>query len=435
MGMAETFSLQERKKFSRVAICSTWFGCVSEQVINSNSLIIIYLVALGGNASFSMFSTSMGAITAMLTMIPISVLVSKIGLRKSYSLACISDCLAFLLMAAAPFIAGAYAKYVVIFGCMLFSLMSIFYSVAWFPMLDNFLQPQDRGGFFGKMRFSYMLFNTVLIFCFGKLLGEDPPLWMMQLIIVFAGLMMLGRKVCMDKMPVDENNSKKESGLNLKQAFGISISNAPLVGFSFYMCVCNIAIMPLLPLSILYMKTVLDFGASTIMIITSLYLGGQIVGYALLGKAMHAWGTRKFQFITHTVFVLIMIGYCMIAPDNQHAHIWLGVLSFANGLAWSFLYCLSSTENLALARPGNKVMAVAFCNTFLHIGTTCGRIGSTLIMAAGILMPQWECFGVTLSSYNFLFMVSLVIFVFCYLLLLLCPSVVPKHHDYYNPTI
>ena len=62
MGAAEQFSPQQRKKFQRTAILSAWFGCISEQLLDSNSMIILYLITLGGNESFSMFSTALSAI-------------------------------------------------------------------------------------------------------------------------------------------------------------------------------------------------------------------------------------------------------------------------------------------------------------------------------------------------------------------------------------
>ena len=49
------------------------------------------------------------------------------------------------------------------------------------------------------------------------------------------------------------------------------------------------------------------------------------------------------------------------------------------------------------------------------------------------LAADWKFGSIPLTSYNFLFMVSLAVVLFAYVLMLLCPSVVPKHEDYYNP--
>ena len=83
MGYADTLSDGQRRKYRWKAIMSAWFGCVSEQLLDSNSLIIIYLITLGGNESFSMFSTALSTICGMCLLIPCAGLASKIGVRPS----------------------------------------------------------------------------------------------------------------------------------------------------------------------------------------------------------------------------------------------------------------------------------------------------------------------------------------------------------------
>ena len=88
---------------------------------------------------------------------------------------------------------------------------------------------------------------------------------------------------------------------------------------------------------------------------------------------------------------------------------------------------------LAVATPGNKIMATAFCQTFTNLGAAIGRLGTTLVLAAGVLMPDWKFFGIDMSCYNFMFMFYFFTAVFFYLLLLLCPAIISKHDDYYEP--
>ena len=112
MSAAEQYSPQQRKKFQRTAILSAWFGCVSEQLLDSNSMIILYLITLGGDESFSMFSTAISAICGIFMNIICAGIISKTGLRASYSTAVFGSAGAFLLMAAAPSIVPIeYAKY------------------------------------------------------------------------------------------------------------------------------------------------------------------------------------------------------------------------------------------------------------------------------------------------------------------------------------
>ena len=429
---AEKLSPVQRKKYQRFAILSAWFGCVSEQLLDSNSLIILYLITLGGNESFSMFSTALSSICGIIMIIPCAGLAGKFGLRSSYSLSVYGSIGAFWLMAAAPSIVPMqYAKYLVIAGCLIYCLMRFPYSVAWYPMLDMFLTPGERGSFFGKMRFSYILINACIIYLIGKLLGDTPALHTMQLVIALAGLSMLGRKICMDKMP--DNPEVKQNNLDIRKALNIAIRNVPLVGFSFYSCFFNIATAAVLPLTVIYMKTRLNFSAETVMTLTSLYMIGLVCGYAMTGLMMRKLGHRWFQILTHTFYVVCLGTLTAVTPQTSCAVIIIGAILWLQGFSGSMSSCFNSTEMLAVATPGNKIMATAFCQTFTNLGAAIGRLGTTLVLAAGVLMPDWKFFGIDMSCYNFMFMFYFFMVLFFYLLLLLCPAIISKHDDYYEP--
>ncbi len=432
MSAAEQYSPQQRKKFQRTAILSAWFGCVSEQLLDSNSMIILYLITLGGDESFSMFSTAISAICGIFMNIICAGIISKTGLRASYSTAVFGSVGAFWLMAAAPSIVPIeYAKYLVIAGCIIYCLLRAPYSVAWYPMLDMILAPDERGGFFGIMRFSYILINACILYLIGKILGTAPAIHTMQIIIAVAGLCMLGRKICMDKMP--DNPEVKQNKLDIKKSLNISIRNAPLVGFSFYSCFFNIATASIMPLAVIYIKTRLNFSAEAVMTSTSLYMVGMVCGYAASGKLMNRIGHRYFQILTHSVYVAVLGVLTMVHPATPYSHIIITILFWCLGTGGAFFSCLNSTEMLAAAKPGNKIMGMAFCQTFTNMGAAIGRLGTTLVLAAGVLMPDWKFFGINMSCYNFMFMFCFIMMVFFYLLLLLSPAVIAKHDDYYEP--
>ena len=431
MGNAANFSVAERKKYQRRAILSAWFGCVAEQLLDSNSLIILYLITLGGNESFSMFSTALSSICGILLLIPCAGLASRIGLRPSYSLSCYVSTAAFLMMAAAPSLVPLEsAKYLVIASCMIYCLMRFPYSVSWYPMLDMILTQEERGSFFGKMRFSYILINAGIIYVIGKLLGDKPSIPTMQMVIAVAGLLCMGRKFCMDRMP--DNPEVKQNTINIKHALSGSIRNTSLLGFSFYVCFFGMATGPAVPLSIIYMKTNLAFSAETIMTITSLFMIGCLTGYASTGVIMRKIGTRNFQITMHTIFAAAILGLATIRPETVNAKYYMAVLLWMMGVAGAFSSCLNSTEMMACSKPGNKIMANALCQTFTNLGMAGGRMGTTLILAAGVLAPDWKFFGINMTCYNFLFMFYFALVILFYLFLLLCPAIISQHDDYYE---
>lgn len=428
---AERYSDQERRRYRRYAIGSAVTGCISEWVLDSNTVIILYLVMLGGSESFSMFSSAISGLVLVLMSVPFAGVANKIGLRVSYRSAVYLGVFAFVLMAAAPFF-GAVAKYVVIAGCFLYCISRPLYAATWYPLCDAFLLKDERGSFFGNMRFIYMSLNALLIFGAGKLMGSNPPVWIMQIAILFSGIMLFGRMICMDKLPI--NPVSEKNAYDLRKAVAISIRNSELMGFSFYICMLNMAVSAAVPLAILYMKTTLNFNAFQIMTITSIGLAGYISGYACVGALMKRIGTRNFQLLTHGLFIVLFIALFLIKPDGAYLLIRFGALFYLNGIASAFLLCLASSETLALARPRNKLMASAMVATFQNLGVTIGRTGSSIVLGLCVLSESWIFAGDNFTKYNAFFGFELFMVIFGLLFLILSPSVVPKHKDYYEPS-
>ena len=430
MTYAETLTPLQRKKYERHAILSTWFGCISEQMIDSNALLVLYIVMLGGNDSISMFSTSLSSIASVCLMILCAGIAVRFGLRLTYSAACIVGCLSFLVIAAAPY-AGDYAQNIIIGSAFIYSLTRPVYTSTWYPLLDNFLLPEGRGKFFGRMRFSYMILNTVFIYAMGKIMGAKPPIILIQCFFVFGGLILLGRKFEMDRLPLNPN-AKKET-VNIPLALSICIKNGPLVGFSIYSCLVNMAFYAAVPLAVVYMKTCLNFNAETLMTFSSVGLLGSIIGYAAVGKILPKFKTKRCLIGTHLAGLLVCILLLTATPGNPFLKPVLYLTFFLNGSTSAFMLCINSIEMLALARPGNKVMAMAFVSTVSNLGTAVGRLGTTLILWTGALAASWNFGSMTMTKFQFLFGFYTFAMFFFLILLPLAPAVIPKHHDYYHP--
>ena len=95
--------------------------------------------------------------------------------------------------------------------------------------------------------------------------------------------------------------------------------------------------------------------------------------------------------------------------------------------------CNNSTEFLALARPGNKPMAVAFLQTYQNVGISIGRAGTAAVLGADLLAPSWRLGPLELCGYQTLFLASGAAMAALLVLLPTLPAFVPKHSDYYEP--
>ncbi|MBQ6598556.1 MAG: hypothetical protein IJH79_13465 [Lentisphaeria bacterium] len=430
MHYADTLSDRQRLICRRTAVCSTMFGCISTQLIESNALIVLYLTMLGGSDSFSMFSSSLTSLSNILLLIPCAALAAGWGLRRTYTVSSTVGFLAFGLIAAAPYF-GEQAKYAVITGCFIYALTLTFYASTWYPLLDNFLKPEERGPFFSRMRFIYILFNAGLLFLLGKFLGSDPPLWLLQGVFLLAGTGLWGRKFCMDRLPLDPAMQRESP--NLKKTLGICLHNQSLVGFSVYLCFMYLAFSGALPLALIYMKTCLKLADGTIVILTSIHLIGKLAGFWLAGKISKNVSMRIQVIGTHVLAGLTVLLLLIPVPGLKGSVYLFGLSFFLIGLTAALLLCISSVEMLALATPGNKIMAIAFCSTSISVGTAAGTLLTSLLLGSGALAPEWYLNGIKLTKFQLLFGLYAAAVLFFALLLPLVPAVIRKHDNYYEP--
>jgi predicted MFS family arabinose efflux permease len=427
---AETLTEHQRKRARLYAYFACYFGCVSEVMLDSSAIVILYIGMLGGGSMLVMLSTSFTGILNMLLMIPAAVLIAHIGMKKAVVTACVTGCVGYLVMASAPFF-GPVGRIVAIIGCMIYCLQRSLYSTTWFPMLDAFLRKEDRGSFFGTMRYTYMIFTGVIFFLLGKVMGKNPPMILMQSVIGIAGLMILGRLYCMLHFP--QNNREEKPKRTFRQSLGISIRNGPLTSYSVYICLLSISYTSLVPVTLIYLKQYVGLTADTVQIFSTVGIAGSIIGYFCYGRMLKKLKIKRMELLTHFIFIFAAFSMFLLNKDMTF-FLWMaGAVYFMSSFAASMYMCNNSTELLALARPGNKPMAMAFQQTYQNIGVSVGRAGTSLILGANLLAPVWNVGKLSFCSFQTLFLLYGVIATIILILFPTLPAIVPKHHDYYEP--
>ncbi len=427
---AAQFDDRERRRGRLFAYASTWFGCYSEVMLDSSAIIILYITMLQGSATLTMLSTALTAAAAIVLTIPSAGIADRIGLRRAYTASAYIGCAGYLLMAAAPFLGATLDKYVVLFGCLVYCLSRPLYGVIWYALLDNVLLPAERGAFFGTMRFSYLTLTAASFFLISLVLGKTPPIWAMQLLIAIVGLMIIGRKYCLDRLPI---NAKEGGGYDLKKSLIVSIRNRPLTGWAIYTCCLTLAFSALLPLTFIYLKREVKADDDIVQWISVAYMVGMICGYLLTAKLLRRFGVRVIQPVGHVFYAAGGFGLFILNHEMPGFYFIVGLILFLLGFWAANCLCCYSIELMALARPGNKTMASAFLSTYSAIGSASGRLTTSMIIGAGMLAPYWTKWGMTFCSYQTLFLFFAALQTFFLLMLFLVPSIVPKNNDYYMP--
>ncbi|MGI5868553.1 MAG: MFS transporter [Kiritimatiellia bacterium] len=422
-----------QRRYGRIcAYASTWFGCYAEVMIDSSAIVIVYMTLLHSGPTMTMLSTSFPALAAILLTIPAAGIASRIGLRHSYSAACHIGCGGMLLMALAAFFPGPFDMYGVLLGCLIYNLSRPLYGVTWYPLLDNVLLPSERGAFFSAMRFSYLALTTTSFFLISLALGKEPPIWALQVVIAVVGMLMLGRKHFLDRLPVEEPPAG-ERHYDLWRALAISIRNRPLVGWAVYSCCIGLASSALLPLTMIYLKHEAMANAKEVQLISVVYMVGLILSHLVASRLLRRFGVRWLQPAGHLAFIMCALGLAFLNHNIPHFFWWIGGIMFLLGFATANGINCYSMELMALARPDNRTMATAFLSTYSSIGGLSSRFLTSFVLGAGMLVPHWTCGGIAFCSYQTLFLFFSALLVFFLLLLFLVPSIVPHARDYYMP--
>ena len=427
---AETLSPRERKRGRILAYFACYSGCISEVMLDSSAIVIVYISMLGGSKDEVMFSTGFSAILCMFLLIPSAFIVGRIGMKKAVVIACSMGFAGYLLMALAPFF-GAFQKSAVITGCLIYCAQRSLYGATWYPMLDAFLLPGDRGSFFGFMRYTYTLLAAGLFFLIGKLMGSQPSVALMQSIVGITGLLILGRMFCILKFP--ENPQEKKFKLDIKKTLGISLRNGALVSYSVYVCLLSLAYTSLVPVILLYLKNHVGLEPGKLQIFSTVGLAGGITGYFFYGRLEKALKIKRLELMVHLIFMAVALSFAFISKDIPGYIVIAGVIYFMNSFAGSTFMCNNSNELLALARPGNKTMAMALLQTYQNAGISISRTGTAMVLGANLLAPVWSWGNLTFCSYQTLFLFYGALAAILLLLIPTLPAMVPKHRDYYQP--
>ena len=400
MSCAENLSPEVRRSGRIYAYVSAVFGCVSEIMLDKSAVIILFISMIGGGERMMMAVNSFSGILLMLLLILCVSVISRVGLKRSAVLSCIAGCAGFLLLASAPWF-GRFARFAAVAGCFTYSLSRVPYGAAWYPMLDVFLRPEDRSGFFGGMRFTYMIFSTVLFFGIGLLMRRDPSLSLVQSMIALAGLGLLVRAWCIMRFPDDPAPVREVA--DTRKALGISLHNRKLILYAVYVFLLTLATAAQLPLAYIYLKQYIRMEAGTVQIVSAVALAGCIIGHLFCTRGLNFLGIPGAERMVHLCYVLFT-GMFFLLPVGiiGSPAVAAGVLFMVN-FTMSVFMCCNSSEMLMLARPGNKVMAMAFVQTCSNAGAAVSQGTISLLLGSTLLPAVRRIGGIEVNAYQMIF--------------------------------
>jgi MFS family permease len=399
-------------------------------MIQDSAIIILFATILGAGDMLSMITTSTQGIASCLLLVPAAFLSGKLGYKKTIMQFTAIGAVMIMLLAACPWFHG-YAKAVLLLSIIMFSVCMTVYAAAWFPLLDGFLVKSDRSDFFGVMRFSWQTFAVIFCFVCGLIIGKNPEIWMLQVIIAVSGLGLLGRMYYIGRIP--DGHQEKEN-ISFTEGISEAIANKSLAGFSVYICCLYLAAYSTPPLTFIYIKKSLLVADNIIIIISSIALVGTLLGFLTAGKIIDKIGIKRMLLCIHFFFAFVNLTLFFIGTYSVFNLILITALLATYGFAAACSSIAISTEMMELASPNNKAMSMAFCGSCFSAGTGGSRLLASLILGSGMLAPEWFIGTMKISHYQTLFLVYGCAILFVCLLLVLVPAIFPKGNYRYMPS-
>ena len=419
----------QRKKYQNFIIASECCGSIPGAMLTDSAVIIFFITQLGLGESFSVMTSSFRFLISGLLTIPCAYFAMHLGCRQAIRLSSLFGSIAFLLLALSPF-AGAYRGICAMGCCILYCLALTIYGPAIWPLIDSTLEKGERFSFIGRNRFSWMLCSSLFILLCGFLTDQDTPLWQLQLAIGLGGVIAFGRFFFIGMVPDVERAPSHE--LSFKVALRTSASNLPLCGFALYLFFLYLGAYALIPVGYIYLKRVLLFPANEVIIISGLAMGGTMTAYLFIGKITRKLPPGRIIPFVHLGLLFAACALFFLPSFWKMTPYIVGAIIVGTSIMIAISSAVTAGEILALARPDNKLMAVAFGNTIYQIGMGLGRFMASLLLGCGALCATWTLRGMTLSNCQTLFLISTTVLLFALPLLLLVPSVIKKRDYYYE---
>ncbi|MBR2425245.1 MAG: MFS transporter [Lentisphaeria bacterium] len=363
-----------------LTILSSCCGVTGETVLTDSAIILLYASSLGAGNTGALFSTSVLPLFNGLAVIPMAGIAPHIGVRKLTLTACAISAIGYLTAALAPFFGGANT---ILWGVSCAALVQAGFIAGWFPLLNSFVQGENRVSFLGKMRFFHQLSATIFVLLAGQFLGAAPSAGQLQTVVMLAALIFCGRFFCImavPKFPLENSKSSGSWWMNLKKA----ASNPALRKFSTYQCLFNLGSFGMIPLALLYLKH-LGVPDNITVFISAASFTGMMMGYwfikHLTGK-IPAW---KIISVLGLLCLPAAAGFCMLRElPGTMGYIFLALSLIGTSFAVAAFSVVSSAVMMNCAPPDNAPMTMAFTNSFYY-----GSAGLSRLLLSWIAGMAW----------------------------------------------
>ncbi len=385
-------------------------------MLTDSAVILLYAGLLGAGDFLSLLTMAVLPLLNGLLILPMAGLASACGSRKLVLRANAFALAGYLLTAAAAFADDA-AVPLMLGGILLFSICQTGFVAGWFPMLDTFLLPERRTLFLGRMRFFHQISAVAFLGILGAVIGKTPAVGTLQLALLAGVLVFAGRLWFISRIPHFPEPERVRAPL--RAGLRAATKNLPLVLFSLYTFLLNLAMFAVVPVMLLYLKNVQDTPGDWLVLISAAAFAGMPAGYLPAHWLDRKLGRKNMFRLLHAVVILDLAALLLVSASGASGAVCVALLlALCNG-------CIAANSVVAgammmeLAAMGNKAVAMAFWGVFYYGGSGVARLGASLLIASGVLAANWSIGGQTMSSSHSVLLIGVSIALFAGIILLL----------------
>jgi hypothetical protein len=157
-----------------------------------------------------------------------------------------------------------------------------------------------------------------------------------------------------------------------------------------------------------------------VVLISATALFGMLVGYLGANGIIRRLGVTGSLVAFHLCFALVNFALFFVGKGTTVTYILIAFLLLLYNGAIAAMSIVASAEMMALTRPGNKTMAMAFSGAFSYGGSGLSRLVTSLILGSGLLATQWHLGTMRVCYYQTLYLLftAAVVFAAVFFLLL-----------------
>lgn len=392
----------------RRAIASSCCGFTGEAVLTDSAVVMLFAGMIGAGEALKLLTTAVFPFLSGLLMLPMAYIAMRSTCRRLTVGATILAAAAYFACAFTPFF-GAYKVQALLIVLILFAVSLSGFVAGWFPLLDTFLLPERRTYFIGKMRFMHQLSAVIFLLITGWVLGKNPSLGSLQVIILIAGIIFVGRAIFIWLLP--PYKEEKTISISWKDGINTAWHNKPLRNGAFYLGALNLSAYGITPLWIIYLQQNGQSGNSLVYI-SAAALSGMMLGYLSVGK-LKIQNHYHVLGMLHKAILVLLIILLFLPAKGISAAISTGAVLLCLNYCIALISVCATALMLKVATPGNKTMAMALFGAIGNTGMGASRVlGAMLINPLLIQKCEKYCYFSIFQSTLLVLIVFLAILMF-----------------------